>query len=192
MVFVTKVSQEHSERYKAWLTQIQNIEKTFPGFQRAHVSAPRNPDDDSWVTFLQFDTSENLDRWLNSQERRDILKEAEPLVTSFQYHHVSPYAGWFDSDYSIVKQTMLVLLVLYPIVMLQLKYLTPLTAHLNSAVAMFIANTISVSLISWPFLPLVIKLLDWWLQASKIRTHILGALVVIALYALLIAVFAGA
>lgn len=190
VVFVTKVNPEYSERYKSWLSKMQKKERTYRGFQSNRVSAPKTPED-AWITFLQFDTSENLDRWLNSDERKSMLKEAEPLVSAFEYHHVSPYAGWFEEGYSVTKQTMLVLLVLYPMVMLEVRYLSPLTAHLNDAVAMFIANAITVTLISWPFLPLSIYFLDWWLKATNVRTHVLGALIVFALYAFLVFIFAN-
>lgn len=84
------------------------------------------------------------------------------------------------------------LLVLFPVVMLEMRFLGPLLSGLNVAVGTFIGNLISVSLVSWPLAPLAIKALDWWLQApagSRRRAEILGGATIAALYALEIALF---
>ncbi len=62
---------------------------------------------------------------------------------------------------------MLVVLVLFPIVMLELRFLSPLLGGLNSSVSMFIGNVISVALIAWPFMPLVVGPMNWWLLPKK-------------------------
>lgn len=189
-VFVTQVDPEKEEAFRAWIAKIHQAEATFPGFRGMYVQSPvqgRN-----WITFLHFDTEENLERWLHSQERQKILLESQPLIVSLESHRISPYGGWFTSieKPSVWKQTMLVLLVLFPIVMLELKFLTPLTKGLNPSIATFIGNAISVALIAWPLMPLAISCLKWWL-APKIdrRTNIFGAGIIVAVYLLEIALF---
>jgi hypothetical protein len=153
---------------------------------------------DHWMTFLHFDTPENLDRWLMSPERQKVLKESESLIVSLESHRVvSPYAGWFASKEGgaiapVWKQTMLVLLVLFPIVMLELKFLSPLTAGLNDSLAMFIGNIISVSLIAWPCMPIVLKFLDWWLTPKgqhPLLVSSIGTFFVFSLYVFEIFIF---
>lgn len=106
--------------------------------------------------------------------------------------------GWFSSvskgaeappDW---KQGMIVLLVLFPIVMLEMKFLSPLTVGLNPSLAMFIGNAISVGLVTWPTVPIVINLLRWWLMPDPKRRwkiNVLGTLFVMCLYAIEIALF---
>lgn len=191
-VFVTQVVPDKVKEFRQWIAKIHQAEAKFPGFRGAYVQSPTIGQGHNWITLLQFDTQENLDRWLSSKERQQVLKESETVIASLESHRViSPFAGWFASLARegvlppVWKQTMLVLLVLFPIVMFELKFLSPATASLNPAAATFIGNAISVSLISWPMMPIVIWFLGWWLSPAghKARQQtIAGTLVVIALY----------
>jgi len=86
---------------------------------------------------------------------------------------------------------MIVLLVLFPIVMLELKYLSPHTALFNRSVGIFISNALSVTLSAWPMMPLAIWLLGLWLTGEKknVFKSILGTLLAMGLYLLEIALF---
>jgi antibiotic biosynthesis monooxygenase (ABM) superfamily enzyme len=198
-VFVTEVSPDKEDVYREWLAKIHQVEAKFPGFKGMYVQSPRTNQGRNWISLLRFDTLENLDKWLSSPEREQILIESKPLITSLESHRViSPYEGWFASlaktgDIPPVwKQTMLVLLVLFPIIMLELRFLNPLTASLNPAAATFIGNALSVALIAWPMMPIAIALLSWWLSPKGPQTQkttIIGTLLVIGLYLLEIAIF---
>jgi len=198
-VFVTRVSLENYDAYQKWVSKVEKIEAKFPGYQGMYVQPPDRNKGGNWITMLRFDTPQHLDDWLTSGERREILKESEPIVESFESHRVvSSFAGWF-SDISkmgeappVWKQTMLVLLVLFPLVMLELKFLNPLLVNLNLSLATFIGNAITVTLISWPMIPIVIRFLKWWFIPNKkhpIAIELLGTLTVIILYILCIAFF---
>lgn len=196
-IFVTLVSPDKEEAYREWMAKIHQAEVKFPGFKGVYVQSSINKQGRNWITLLQFDTPENLDRWLNSPERMEVLKEAKSLIATLESHRViSPYAGWFASVAKegalppIWKQTMLVLLVLFPIVVLELKFLSPLLIHLNNSLATFIGNAISVTLISWPCMPLAIGCLGWWLSPKDtFKTTFLGTLLVLALYLFEICLF---
>lgn len=196
-VFVTYVTPENYEAYRKWAFEIQQIEAQFPGYQGIYIQAPDKEKGGSWITLLRFDTQKNLEGWLNSEQRKRFLKESESFVKDLQNHRIiSPFAGWFaglSKDAGTVperwKQTMLVLLVLFPIVMLELRFLTPLTRGWNPSLATFMGNAISVSLVSWPLLPFVIRFLRWWLASRSIWKAILGAGVVAFLYLIEVIVF---
>lgn len=198
-VFVTQVSPDKENTYHQWLAKIHQAEAKFPGFRGLYVQSPTATQGRDWITFLQFDTQENLDRWVTSSERKELLRELEPLIASIEsYRVITPYAGWFSSIAkggrvpAAWKQTMLVLLVLFPIVMFELKYLHLLTANLNPSLGNFIGNAISVTLIAWPMMPLAIWFLRWWLspeENKEPRTTLIGTGIVILLYILEIAIF---
>jgi uncharacterized protein len=85
---------------------------------------------------------------------------------------------------------MLVVLVLFPIVMMELRFLSPLLSGLHLAVSTFIGIVISVVLIAWPFMPLAISALHWWVlpaQESPRWIHLTGIALLVALYAIEIA-----
>lgn len=193
-VIVVQINPDKENAYREWMAKMHLEEAKFPGFRGVYVQSPNHVHGKNWITLLQFDSTENLDRWLASPERQEVMKESQSLITSVESHRIiSPYAGWFSSIAKIGelpplwKQTMLVLLVLFPIVMLELKYLSPWTSHLNLSLGMFIGNAISVSLVSWPMMPIAIWLLGWWLVPqgeNKLKKNILGTLIVLGLYLL--------
>lgn len=197
-IFITQVSPGQENRFREWSAKIQQIEAKFSGFCGVHIQAAENQQQ-NWITLLQFDSHENLDRWLQSEERKQILKESASFISSLETHRMaSPFAGWFSSiakreqPPAVWKQMMLVLLVLFPIVMLEMKYLNPLIGWMGLSLSTFIGNAVSVSLISFPMMPLAIYFLGWWLfpgtDQRKAKT-ILGGLIVIFLYLLEIVFF---
>jgi uncharacterized protein len=196
-VFVTQISHEKEDVFREWLAKIHQIEGKFQGFQGMYIQSPVERKGRNWITLLQFDTIENLDRWLFSTEREELLQESKAFIVALENHRViSPYAGWFSSIAqggevpAVWKQTMIVLLVLFPIVMFELKYLSPLLVGLNSSIATFIGNAISVTLIAWPMMPIAIYFLSWWLsppEDKRKRNTILGTIVVTFLFLIEIA-----
>jgi len=87
---------------------------------------------------------------------------------------------------------MLVVLGLFPIVMVELHFLSPLLSGLHSAVSTFIGNVISVVLIAWLFMPLAISALNWWVLPAKESARWInpaGIALLVALYAIEIAAF---
>lgn len=193
-VFITKVSPGQEKVFRDWIAKMHKVEAQFPGFRGLYVQAPSGSQNHNWISLLQFDTTENLDRWLSSSERQKILTESESFISSLESHRmISPYAGWFSSISTGVKapaawkQGMMVLLVLFPIVMLEMKYLNPLLVSLNRSLGTFIGNFISVGLVTWPLMPYAIRAFNWWLSppASKEwQWTWLGLLIVLILYAL--------
>ena len=197
-VIVTRVKPDQDEAYRKWIAHIHQLEAQFPGFAGTYVQAPRKGERGHWITLLKFDTPEHLDNWLSSPERQKALLEAQPLIETIENHHViSPYAGWFATPLNLEvppawKQTMLVLLVLFPIVMLEIYYLSPFISGLPLSIATFIGNALSVSLIAWPMMPLAIQGLRWWLfpkEENRKSTQWKGIGIVLALYLIEIVIF---
>ncbi len=71
----------------------------------------------------------------------------------------NPLSSW--------KQSMIVILMLFPIVMLEIRFLSPLLRGLRTSPSTFIGNVISVALLTWPFMPLAIAAMKWWLLPGK-------------------------
>lgn len=195
-VLITRINKQSAADYRQWISRLHFAETKFPGFKGVFVQSP--DEGENWITLLQFDTAENLDRWMTSPERKAILDEGKQLVSSLEAHRViSPYAGWFSSltrlgtYIPVWKQTMIVLLVLFPIVMVQFKFLSPLLHTLELPIATFISNAISVSLISWPFMPIALYFLGWWLMPTKNKKKmtLLGIGLLIFLYLIEIFLF---
>ncbi len=193
-VFVTEVAKDQEEAYKRWLIKVNAVESKFEGFQGVYYQFPMKEGSKNWLTLLHFDTKEHLDIWLSSDERRNLLAEATPFINSLDSHHIhAGFSGWFTSGVQkpipVWKQTALILLVLYPIVMLEIRFLNPHLTHLSQPLSIFIGNVISVSLISWPLMPIAIRCLNWWLETEKWQTNIYGSTFILFLYLLEILAF---
>ncbi|KQP14620.1 antibiotic biosynthesis monooxygenase [Methylobacterium sp. Leaf93] len=197
-VITTIVKAGQEEAFRRWAERIQQVQARFPGYMGTLVQAPLSSDVPYWTTLVRFEGPAFLDSWLQSAERKAILAEATPQVSTWQSHRMSnPFAGWFANEQRLApppawKQTCLVLLVLFPVVMLEIRFLSPLLNGVPLAVSTFIGNAISVSLVSWPLMAVAIFGLGWWLRPdprTRWRTELLGGTVLAALYAVELFVF---
>ena len=192
-VIVTKVKPGMEAAYRQWETRIQQAQSRFPGYKGSYVQPPI-AGELGWTTLMRFDTAQQLEQWLKSPQRAALLVEAQPLI---DYAHLqrmdSSFPGWFPTDPDTGrappnwKAAMLVLLGLFPIVMLETRFLSPRLAGLNSSVAMFFGNIISVALTTWLTMPVFIKALSWWLfprsGKSTVARNAAGTALIFALFA---------
>ena len=88
---------------------------------------------------------------------------------------------------------MVVLLMLFPVIMLEIIFRMPYLTNFNRAFSTFIGNLISVTLLSWPLMPFAIKQLHWWLspKENKLTRDACGIGLLILLYLSEIAIFWG-
>lgn len=191
-VITTEVEAGREEAFQSWAETIQARQATFPGYMGTFVQAPISPDIPYWTTLVRFARPEQLEAWLGSQDRKAVLERSDPRVSRWTSERLrGPFGGWFPAELDQApapawKQTCLVLLVLFPVVMLEIRFLSPLLAHIPLAVATFVGNAISVFVVSWPLMQVAISLLGWWLTPDpghRWRTEVLGACTLATLYA---------
>lgn len=169
MVMVTEIKPGKEAAYRAWADRIQKLQATFPGYVGSFVQPPQHKEK-GWTTVLRFDSTPHLEGWLKSSERAAMVKESEDLVEGFHAQRIdTSFPGWVPNDPTtgkppnMWKTACLVLLTLFPIVMLEIKFLNPHLHALNPAVATFIGNAITVALTTWPLMPLAIYGFHAWL-----------------------------
>src|SRR5262245_10586488 len=193
-VIITQVKPGREAAYRDWETRIQQAQSKFPGYRGSYVQPPV-AGELGWTTLMRFDTADQLDTWLKSPERAALVKESESLV---DYAHLqrmgTSFPGWFPTDPKTGKgppnwkAAMLVLLGLFPIVMLEARFLK---LPVNPSLGMFIGNVISVAMTTYLTMPLFIKVLHWWLfpksEASKVAVNAAGAALIFLFYAISVA-----
>jgi uncharacterized protein len=169
MVMVTDIKPGKEAAYRAWAERIQKLQATFPGYVGSFVQPPQHKET-GWTTVLRFDSAANLENWLKSDARAAMIKESENLVEDFHAQRVdTSFPGWVPNDPvtgkppNRWKAACLILLTLFPVVMLELRFLNPPLAELNPAVRTFIGNALSVALTTWPLMPLAIWGFSAWL-----------------------------
>lgn len=184
--------------YKEWVDRIRGVEASFPGYQGLQLQPPIPGLQDHWVSLLRFDSSAHLRAWLDSDARRDALVEVEPFIEKREQQVATSFSGWFTfgnapgRSVPSWKQSMIVLLTLFPIVMLERLYLNPVLDGLDSSVATFIGNALSVAATGFVLIPYANRAFEWWLlpaPADSSRVEVAGIGLVLFGYALSIFVF---
>ena len=197
-IITVSVKPGMEEAYHDWVERIRQVEAKFPGYQGLQLQPPIPGLQDHWVSMLRFDTAEHLNAWLKSDARRMALEEVEPFIERREQQVASAFSGWFtfgDAPGQVPpswKQSMIVLLTLYPIVMLEQMFLNPLLHSLDMAEAIFIGNLLSVAATGFLLIPLALRAFQWWLLPRPNdfpRVEAAGIALIVGLYALSIVVF---
>ena len=124
-----------------------------------------------YIAIVQFDSTQNLERWLVSEERADWLTKLEPITLDSE--EVSSLTGmerWFTlPDRAVTqappkyKSAILVMLGLYPLVLLLNLILQPLIGSLPAALRVLVSLVISVLIMVWVVMPQLTRLFFGWL-----------------------------
>ncbi len=174
VAIVTQVKSGQESTYLKFEKQFQSAQAKRQGYRGVYLQPPTKKGPGIWTTLIRFDSPHALDEWFVSDERKKLLTLAEPVVSSTDYQAVAgSFPGWFPTQESGQKgppnwkTAMLILLGLYPIVMLEIRFLNPALHGAPSAIANFIGNSISVALTTWVTMPLAIKAFTPWLFPKK-------------------------
>ena len=153
---------------------------------------------DEWVDVVRYDSLKDLEHWMESKERRDLLAELDSIVESRHAHRVTGLEGWFALNRPgqtatgppSWKQALAVLFALYPTVM-ALTFLNPLWRNQPLSVQMLFGNILSVALLTWLVMPAVSRLLGFWLSSTgkNWKTEASGIAIVAAGLALFVLAF---
>ena len=170
-VITTLVAAGRLEAFLGWSERLQRRQGRFAGYLGTMVQAPVSAEVPYWTTLVRFATSGQLDAWMQSSDRAALLVENDGSLATWESRRpLSPFAGWFPAPKEAPppawKQTMLVLLVLFPVVMLEIRFLNPFMTRLPSTVATFIGNALSVSLVAWPLMGVAVGFMGWWLTPA--------------------------
>ncbi len=161
MVFTHRVAKGKVEEYLAWRRKAIAAQAHYPGYLATGFFKPHGTFQNEWVDIVRYRSVDDLNRWMESEERRSLLKELEPIVESMHAHSLTGLEGWFslnrDPGATVIvpprwKQALAVLFALYPTVMV-LTFLNPLWRNLSLAESMLIGNFLSVSLLTYLVMP---------------------------------------
>lgn len=175
LVVITEIKPGREAEYRVWADEMQKVQEGFAGYVGSFVSPPQH-NESGWTTVLRFDSVAHLDAWVKSPQRTAMLRKAEDLIVGFRAQRVATsFPGWVPNDPatgkppSAWKTAGLVLLGLFPIVMLELRFLNPVLRAWNfpPALGTFTGNAISVALTTWPLMPLLIRAFHAWLFPER-------------------------
>jgi uncharacterized protein len=196
------VRPEREQAFVQWQERVLAAQEKFPGSMGSELFRPVKGVQDRWVAVFRFDTSQHLDEWLGSAARDRLLDEGRDFFVSYHVRRVgSAFGRWFrfgtgaEADVPPAwKQAMCVLLALYPTARVLNLTVGPRLAALGvpGYLDSFISNALSVCILTWLLMPLVNRVLAFWLmpsRATSLRTQVAGSAVVALCWLVFIAVF---
>ena len=180
----------------------------FPGFVGVEVFAPP-PGDSNWTAVLSFESSATLQRWRASPERAELLRRISSVADDQDWVLPSGFRHWSSGNASDTrapawKQAMTALAVLYALVSVLNITLGNFIGNglsvegnkvvsglgLSLPVVVFVGNAASTVLLTWVLMPIVTRLLNWWLNpAASAAQTIRGVVLLSVIYVIEILFF---
>jgi len=198
-IIFSKIRAGMENSYREWTARMQQTQARYPGYLGTYLQPP-SPGGTHWITMLRFETTAQLNAWIESPERAAMHKEAGAFIEGEELVRLATsFPGWVPIDPTTGKgppdwkTALLVLLGLYPIVALELLYLNPLLSGLAPALGIFIGNVLSVAATSFLTMPFLVRKFDRWLFADAKQNHraaAIGLAVLASLFASEILFFA--
>lgn len=171
-MFTDRVKLDKTAEYDAWSAGINGEVKQFSGFLSVDVIRPKESSCPEYITLVKFDSCENLIRWKESPILAKWLEKLPDLVVgdSLTQERVG-LEPWFDrpgipqrlKEPPIWKQVFIGVICVYPLILLLNWGLAPLTGGLHSKIALLLNVFFLSTLLAYPVMPWVTRLLRPWL-----------------------------
>lgn len=208
-IVTSRIAPDRLDEYSQLRNEMDSVVSRAPGFVSLETFPPSDGDD-IWVTSITFMTPENLETWLSSPERARMREKLADLAEDDVRTVPTGFGQWFSVNATAMvqtpawKQAMTVLAVLFP--MVSIVNITigdavgagwtidgqPIYKGLGLPlpVVVFIGNTIGTILLTWVLMPIVTRLLAWWLDPGATRTRtIQGVILLLIAYAVEVTIF---
>jgi antibiotic biosynthesis monooxygenase (ABM) superfamily enzyme len=200
-VFEHVVSAGREKDFQAMQARLSTAAVGFTGYEGTVLVPADQPG--QWWSIVRFRTGPHLSQWLRSAQRTEALAGLRStLSTDFSVvSNTTPFGTTvrIEDGRTLMtpnwKSVMLVLLVLYPTVMLLSRFLGPVVDNVGAApwLGLWISQVVSVSAMQWWLMPAVSRPFRHWLDpvdGAGARVSLVGTVVILALYALILTMFA--
>lgn len=170
LVITHRVSEANRSKYEEWLKAIMPQAATFAGHLGVNVIRPAHSGE-PYTILVRFETVENLNQWNNSEERKRLIAEINPLLLQSDLTEIRPGAEfWFTPPNSAVrppprwKQYLLTLLVIYPSTNLVPWVWGHILPQLKGTLGGHLLNDATVvALVVFLWMPAITRLFHRWL-----------------------------
>jgi len=172
MMFTERVKLDKTKEYETWSEGVLGGVREFTGYLGADVIRPEESSLQEYITLVRFDTCLNLKAWRESQNLADWQKKLpELLVGDPHKQEASGLELWFDrpttpqklKEPPFWKQVIIGVICVYPLVLLLNWLLGPPMDVFPREIATLVNVVILSSLLTYPVMPWVTRLLRAWL-----------------------------
>ncbi|AJO78008.1 MULTISPECIES: antibiotic biosynthesis monooxygenase [Pseudomonas] len=171
-----RVKAGQDQAYEAWLRRIVGVARTYPGHLGIDVVRGHSGGLALFTSVLRFASTEQLQQWLDSADRRDLVAQAQPMLADGDQTEINADREfWFTPNEAGApaqpprwKQACVTFLVILPLSLLVPALWQPLFARWPWFGGYLQANvliTLSiVLLVVYVFMPRATRLFSRWLQ----------------------------
>ena len=180
LVIRHRVKRGQETRYEAWLRRIVSVAAGYPGHLGVDVIRGTSGGLRLFTCVLRFHSTRAMQSWLDSDERRVLVLEAEPMLADGDQTEINPHKEfWFNpaaEDNAVEggapprwKQACVSFLVILPLTLFVPIFWSPvfrLVPWLSGYVASTALVTVTiVLLVVYLMMPAATRLLARWLNA---------------------------
>ncbi len=170
------VKADKLDAYEHWAKGINKVIKRFDGFMGVDVIRPRRKDHNEYVVIIRFDNIENLTNWQSSPVCRSWLLSSKDLIeTQSKFQKSYDLEQWFtlptqeqneQPNPPYYKKVVVGILAVYPLILMSNILVAPYTGQLPYLIKILVSVIIISSLMSYPMIPWISKLLKFWLYPT--------------------------
>ena len=168
-VMSQRILPEDVRGFQAAEAEIGAAMARFPGFISLEHAPPVPGVQDDYVVSFTFASRADLDQWLDSDSRREVLRLVEPFVDGERtLNVVGGFGGWFVAEKAAApkrwKQATAVLIALYPTTLTLSLLQRQFVSGVAWPLALFVSNVLGILALTWLIMPRLTKLLASWLE----------------------------
>lgn len=165
-------------QYEEWLSEIQPVCRSYPGFLDSQVIRPIAGVTRTYTFVIRFDTIANLRSWMESKDRRRLIEKARVLMSHDDNYAIrSGLDFWFAPTDGEVKtpakwkQFLLTCSVIYPLVLIVPRTVNaavrPVGISANGLLATLLGTVTICWLMTYVIMPRYTKLMERWLYGER-------------------------
>ncbi len=202
-VFFHKVAPRDSISFVHSELALREKARNFDGYLESVLLQP-GENQGQWISVMRFISEDDLQTWLVSPDRAAAVADLEQyLQEDFQVvTRQAAFGSIVAFDKGVAKTTpswkiaMIILMVLYPTVMLLVRFLNPflIDSGLDSGLTTWVGSVCSTIILTFALMPLATRLFRRWLDpihGSGVGTTIKGVVVLLLIYGVSVALFEG-
>lgn len=195
--------------FRWWHSTLTRTARRYQGYIRTDLYSPVRTAQPGqplkWYSIIHFESPDLLKKWQKSRDREALIESGRKIFASYQFmSFATGLDGWFSRQTGTEqlgfsppawKQNAAVVLGLYPTVMLQSALFATLGIMQSWSLpsSMIVNNIITSSLLTWVIMPLITRLLGFWLQPAprptSIKTDALGTGIIVGALGLMVILF---
>jgi antibiotic biosynthesis monooxygenase (ABM) superfamily enzyme len=191
VVVTHRVETDDVEEFLAWQERLRLAESKLAGYRGTELFRPVEGAQDEWTAMYRFENVSDLEAWLSSDERTQLLEEGKKFQDFQQRTVDNSFGSWFAFDDkgnqvpppSDIKTSFAVWVGIYPTAMMIMMALSPL--HLPVWLGILMGNLCSsfiLTFVSMPFYANRLLKRFLWPPADEPASHtnLRGAAIVAA------------